>query len=102
MAAFTLIMLSLFFVPFYIRAKVATLPDFLEKRYNGACRDILAVISVFSAIFIHIGFSLYTGGVVLQGMFGIPLLLSIIAICALVGVYHHPRRSLRSGHHRGH
>jgi SSS family solute:Na+ symporter len=87
MAAFTLIMLSLFFVPFYIRAKVATLPDFLEKRYNGACRDILAVISVFSAIFIHIGFSLYTGGVVLQGMFGIPLLLSIIAICALVGVY---------------
>lgn len=87
MAAFTLIVLSLFFVPFYIRAKVTTLPDFLEKRYNGTCRDILAVISVFSAIFIHIGFSLYTGGVVLQGMFGVPLLLSIIAICILVGLY---------------
>jgi len=87
MAAFTLIILSLFFVPFYIRAKITTLPDFLEKRYNGACRDILAVISVFSAIFIHIGFSLYTGGVVLQGMFGVPLLYSIIAICALVGIY---------------
>ncbi len=87
MAAFTLIILSLFFVPFYIRAKVTTLPDFLEKRYNGTCRDILAVISVFSAIFIHIGFSLYTGGVVLEGMFGVPLLYSIIAICALVGLY---------------
>lgn len=87
MAAFTLIILSLFFVPFYIRAKVTTLPDFLDKRYNGTCRDILAVISVFSAIFIHIGFSLYTGGVVLEGMFGVPLLYSIIAICALVGLY---------------
>ena len=87
MAAFTLIILALFFVPFYIRAKVTTLPDFLEKRYNGTCRDILAVISVFSAIFIHIGFSLYTGGVVLEGMFGIPLLHSIVTICALVGVY---------------
>jgi len=87
MAAFTLIILSLFFVPFYIRAKITTLPDFLEKRYNGTCRDILAVISVFSAIFIHIGFSLYTGGIVLQGMFGIPLLYSIIGICALVGLY---------------
>ena len=31
MAAFTLILLSLFFVPFYIRSKVATLPEFLEK-----------------------------------------------------------------------
>ena len=29
MAAFTLIVLSLFFVPFYIRAKISTLPDFL-------------------------------------------------------------------------
>ena len=87
MASFTLIILSLFFVPFYIRSKVTTLPDFLEKRYNGTCRDILAVISVFSAIFIHIGFSLYTGGVVLEGMFGVPLLYSIIAICALVGLY---------------
>lgn len=87
MAAFTLIILSLFFVPFYIRSKVTTLPDFLEKRYNGTCRDMLAVISVGSAIFIHIGFSLYTGGVVLQGMFGIPLPLSIVAICALVGLY---------------
>lgn len=34
MAPFTLIVLSLFFAPFYIRSKVATLPDFLEQRYS--------------------------------------------------------------------
>src|ERR1700709_905367 len=34
MAAFTLILLALFFAPFYIRSAVATLPDFLEKRYE--------------------------------------------------------------------
>jgi SSS family solute:Na+ symporter len=87
MAAFTLIILALFFVPFYIRAKVTTLPDFLEKRYNGACRDMLAVISVFSAVFIHIGFSLYTGGVVINGMFGIDITTSVIVICCLVAIY---------------
>jgi solute:Na+ symporter, SSS family len=87
MAAFTLIILALFFVPFYIRSKVTTLPDFLEKRYNGTCRDMLAVISVFSAIFIHIGFSLYTGGVVINGMFGVDIRVSIIAICGLVSIY---------------
>lgn len=87
MAAFTLIGLALFFAPFYIRANVATLPDFLEKRYSRACRDWLAVLSIVSAIFIHIGFSLYTGAVVLRGLFGIELMTSIIAVALLTGLY---------------
>jgi solute:Na+ symporter, SSS family len=71
MASFILIVLSLFFAPFYIRSRVTTLPDFLEKRYNSKCRDWLAYLSIVSAIFIHIGFSLYAGAVVLEGIFGI-------------------------------
>ena len=87
MAAFTLIALSLFFAPFYIRANVATLPDFLEKRYNRACRDWLAVLSIVSAVFIHIGFSLYTGAVVLRGLLGIDIYTSIIGAALLTGLY---------------
>src|ERR1700721_1731558 len=55
MAGFTLILLSLFFAPLYLRSKVATLPDFLERRFNRGCRDVLAVISLFSGIVIHMG-----------------------------------------------
>jgi SSS family solute:Na+ symporter len=87
MAPFTLIILSLFFAPFYIRARVATLPDFLEMRYSRACRDWLAILSIVSAIFIHLGFSLYTGAIVLRGMFGINLYVSIAVITALVATY---------------
>jgi len=87
MAAFTLILLALFFAPFYIRARVATLPDFLEKRYSKACRNWLAGMSIISAIFIHIGFSLYAGAVVLHGLFGIPIWTSIIVTAALTGLY---------------
>jgi len=87
MAAFTLICLSLFFAPFYIRAKVATLPDFLEKRYGRSCRDWLAFLSIISAIFIHIGFSLYTGALVMNGLFGIDLHTSIIVVACLTGLY---------------
>jgi len=87
MAAFTLIALSLFFAPFYIRSNVATLPDFLEKRYCRASRDWLAFISIISAIFIHIGFSLYTGAVVLRGLFGIDIMVSIVVISLLTGLY---------------
>jgi SSS family solute:Na+ symporter len=87
MAAFLLIVLSFLFAPFYIRSRVATLPDFLERRYSRACRDWLAGLSILSAIFIHIGFSLYTGAVVLKGLFGIDINLSIIVTAALTGVY---------------
>ncbi len=87
MAAFLLIVLSLFFAPFYIRSRVATLPDFLEKRYSAACRNWLAGLSIISAVFIHIGFSLYTGAVVLKGLFGIDINLSIAVTAALTGVY---------------
>lgn len=67
MAAFTLVILSLFFAPFYLRANVATLPDFLERRFNRPCRDYLAILSIFSAVVVHIGFSLLTGAIVLEG-----------------------------------
>jgi SSS family solute:Na+ symporter len=36
MAAFTLILLSLIFAPFYFRSRVSTLPEFLERRYSAA------------------------------------------------------------------
>jgi solute:Na+ symporter, SSS family len=87
MAIFTLVALALFFAPFYIRAKVATLPDFLEKRYSRPCRDFLAVISIISAVFIHIGFSLYTCAVVLRGLYGFDIMMSIAGITILTGIY---------------
>jgi len=87
MAPFLLIVLALFFAPFYIRSRVATLPDFLERRYSRSCRDWLAFLSIISAIFIHIGFTLYTGAVVLKGLFGIPILYSIIGATLLTGLY---------------
>lgn len=87
MAAFTLILLSLFFAPFYIKSKIATLPDFLEKRYNRPCRDMLAVFSIVSAVVIHIGFSFLTGGIVLRDIFGVDIYVAIIAIAALTALY---------------
>ncbi len=87
MAPFTLVCLSLFFAPFYLRSGVATLPDFLEKRYSRASRNWLALLSILSAIIIHIGFSLYTGAIVLKEMFGISIMQSIVGISILTGLY---------------
>jgi solute:Na+ symporter, SSS family len=87
MAGFTLILLALFFVPFYIRSRVATLPDFLEKRYSRECRDWLAVISMLAAIIFHIAFPLATGWLVLHSIFGINKWVCILTLCGLTALY---------------
>jgi SSS family solute:Na+ symporter len=87
MAAFTLILLALFFAPFYIKSGVSTLPDFLEKRYDRASRDWLAIISVVSAVLIHIAFSLLAGGIVLHTLFGVDMYTSVIVISIITTIY---------------
>ena len=84
MAGFTLIALSLFFAPLYMRSKVATVPDFLERRFNRSCRDVLSVISLFSAIVIHMGVALYTAAWVLRGILGLASGTKIMGIDALL------------------
>ena len=88
MAPFTLICLSLFFAPFYIRSNVTTLPDFLEKRLQPrASRDWLAILSIVAAVLVHIGFAFFTGATVLHGIFGIDLYVCIFVVAALAGLY---------------
>jgi SSS family solute:Na+ symporter len=84
MAGFTLILLSLFFAPLYMRSRVTTVPDFLERRFNRSCRDVLSVISLFSAIVIHMGVALYTAAWVLRGILGLAPGATILGVDALL------------------
>jgi SSS family solute:Na+ symporter len=87
MAAFTLILLALFFSPFYIKSGVATLPDFLEKRYDRSSRDWLVFVSILSAIIIHIAFSMLAGGIVLKTLFDVNMYTSVIIISIITAIY---------------
>ena len=87
MACITLIMLGLFFAPFYISTRISTLPEFLEKRYGPESRTFLAFIAIIGALFVHIGMSLYAGAVVFEEFFGINIYVSIIVISITSGIY---------------
>jgi SSS family solute:Na+ symporter len=87
MASLCLIVLGLIFVPFYLRTKINTLPEFLEKRYSTTCRMIMAFITIWSALLLHIGVSLYAGAKVFDYFFGIPVLYSIIIIAVVTAIY---------------
>jgi len=87
MATFLLIILALFFAPFYFKNKISTLPEFLEKRYGPKTRSFFAFIVIITALFSHIGISLYAGAVVLKTFFGIDIMVSILVISFITTLY---------------
>ncbi len=87
MAAFTLVILSLFFAPFYFRNRIETLPEYLERRFNAAARSFLAFMAILGALFIHIGMSLYAGATVFEQFFGVDVIASILIISVVTGIY---------------
>ena len=87
MATFTLILLSLVFAPFYFKSRIATLPEFLERRYSAGARMVLAFMAIMAALFIHIGMSLYAGAAVFKQFFGIDVLTSILIISVITAIY---------------
>ncbi len=87
MATFMLIVLSLFFAPFYFKNRVSTLPEFLEKRFGPRSRSFFAFIVVITALFSHIGISLYAGAVVMKTLFGVDVMVSILVIAFITTLY---------------
>ncbi|TKG89574.1 sodium:glucose symporter [Puteibacter caeruleilacunae] len=86
-APFLLIILGLVFAPFYFKSKISTLPEFLERRYDSSTRTMLAVISLFTALFLHIGVSLYAGALVFENFFGIEKYTAIVVIAVATLIY---------------
>tara|TARA_Y100001972_G_C7663345_1_gene334894 strand:- start:3067 stop:4671 length:1605 start_codon:yes stop_codon:yes gene_type:complete len=87
MAVFVLIILGLIFAPFYYKTKIATLPEFLELRYNATARTCLAILAMLGALFMHIGVSLYAGAVVFEHFFGLNIYVSILSISLITAIY---------------
>lgn len=87
MAVFVLILLSLVFAPFYFKSRISTLPEYLEKRYDGRSRTFLAFLGIVGAVFMHIGLSLYAGAVVFKQFFDIDIGISIVVISVITGFY---------------
>ena len=74
--AWVLIILAWVFVPFYYRANIFTMPQFLEKRFDGRTRWVLSIVSLVAYVFTKVSVTVYAGALVfetlLPGAFGGP------------------------------
>jgi SSS family solute:Na+ symporter len=88
MAAVVLIIFAVFFLPFYLRSKIYTLPEFLENRYDIRSRYYFSGLTVLTNIGVDTAATLYAGALVIKLIFPeIELWQSIMALAVLSGLY---------------
>ena len=73
MAALTLIIVAVFFIPVYLKNKIYTMPQFLSQRYNGNVAMIMAVFWVLLYVIVNLTSILYLGALAINGISGIQL-----------------------------
>ena len=62
--AWCLLVLGWVMAPFYMRSKVFTMPEFLEKRFSPASRTVLSLISLIAYVLTKIAVGIFAGGIV--------------------------------------
>jgi solute:Na+ symporter, SSS family len=90
MAAITLIIVAVFFMPLYLQNKIYTMPQFLRQRYDERVSTIMAVFWLLLYVFVNLTSIIYLGALSLQNMLGQPfeycaIGLSIFAIFITLG-----------------
>jgi len=86
MAAATLMIVAIFFIPVYLKNKIYTMPQFLHQRYNGTVAMIMAVFWLLLYVIVNLTSILYLGALAIHAISGLPLSLCMIflAVFALV------------------
>ncbi|HEY1379594.1 MAG TPA: sodium/solute symporter [Gemmataceae bacterium] len=86
----TWIIYSLFiwiFLPYYVRTGLYTVPQFLERRYNTACRYVFSGSLIAGYVGAIIAGTLFAGGVALESMLGLPVASGIVFFGVVTGAY---------------
>jgi SSS family solute:Na+ symporter len=88
MAALVLIVFLVFFLPFYLKTRVFTMPEFLERRFDQRSRYYFSALLVLMNIVIDTAAALYAGALVVQIIYPeIPLWQSVVVLGILAGIY---------------
>ncbi|MBN2616043.1 MAG: sodium:solute symporter [Bacteroidales bacterium] len=84
MALVVLVFFAIFFLPFYLRSKVYTMPEFLQRRFDIRSRYYFSFITLVGNIIIDTAGILYSGALIVKMIFPSMELWHIIAILALI------------------
>jgi len=80
MAAATLMIVAIFFIPVYLKNKIYTMPQFLNQRYNSTVAMIMAVFWLLLYVVVNLTSILYLGALAISSISGINLYVCLYAL----------------------
>ncbi|MCR9287005.1 MAG: sodium:solute symporter [Bacteroidetes bacterium] len=83
LAAVVLVFFAVFFLPFYLKSRVYTMPEFLERRYDVRSRYYFSFITIVGNVLLDTAAGLYVGTIILKLMFPEMTTTMIVVILAL-------------------
>ena len=88
MAAMVLVVFVLFFLPFYLRSGIYTMPEFLEKRFDGRSRMYFSALSIFLSVVVDTAAALFAGALVVELVYpDFPLWGTMTILALVAGAY---------------
>ena len=87
MAAATLLVVAIFFLPVYIKKGIYTMPGFLLDRYDSRVRTTMAIFWLLLYVFVNLTSVLYLGALSLNTILDIPMTTAIIGLAIFAVVY---------------
>src|SRR5690606_19966179 len=80
MAAITLIIVGIFFIPVYLKNKIYTMPQFLNQRYNSTVSIVMAIFWLLLYVVVNLTSILYLGALAVSSISGINFTVCIFAL----------------------
>jgi SSS family solute:Na+ symporter len=71
MAAATLIIVAIFFIPIYLKNRIFTMPQFLSQRYNDTVATLMAIFWLLVYVFVNLTSIIYLGALAINSISGI-------------------------------
>ena len=76
-SALALVIAALYFAPRYLKMGLTTIPEFLEQRFDGVTRTLVALLLIISFVATLLPIVLYTGALNIEAIFDISKLLHV-------------------------
>ena len=88
MAVIVLVLFAVFILPIYLKSKMFTLPEYLEKRFDQRSRLYFSALTLVGNIVIEAAAVLYAGALVVQLIFPeIPIWQIVTVLAVVAGAY---------------
>lgn len=87
MAAATLVVVAIFFLPVYLKKGIYTMPGFLLDRYDTRVRTTMAIFWLLLYVFVNLTSVLYLGALSLNTILNVPMTYGIIGLALFSMVY---------------